>query len=160
MLKVVIAPSEKLSIKAEPVINITAQIQQHLQDILQTLRAHSAIGLCGTHVGIHLQLIVIEIETNSPVFMVNPKILQTSVDKIMSEEGSVSFPGIKVPIQRHKEIKIQYLDYHGNEVIQNLHGLMSICAQHEIDQMNGITLLNGLSKLKRDFYMKKVNKSL
>ncbi len=39
-------------------------------------------------------------------------------------------------------------------------GLLSICAQHEIDQMNGINILDGLSHLKKNILMKKLLKNI
>lgn len=157
-LPIIIAPDIRLQKKSSPVQNISDEIQIILMDILQSLHSNNAIGLCGMHVGIALQLVVIDLNGKSPVFMINPTIAQKSDETIISDEGSVSFPGITVPIVRHKSVTIEYLDYNGSKKIEVMHDLMSICAQHEIDQMNGINILNRFSPMQRDRYLKKVEK--
>lgn len=156
MSKIVVWPDPMLKIKASPVTIVNTEIQTILNNILDVIREQNAIGLSATHIGIPLQLVVILI--NEPIFMVNPIIVEKSDEKSMSEEGSVSFPKITVPIERHNSITVRYLDYCGEEQTIEYFGLTSICIQHEIDQMNGITLLDKLSRLKRDFYIKKLMK--
>jgi peptide deformylase len=157
-LQLVIAPDSRLQKQSSPVQTISHEIQSCLMDILKTLYHHNAIGLCGAHVGIDLQLVVIDLNGNHPIFMVNPMITNQSDETIISNESSVSFPGITVPIMRHKSVTVEYLDYDGNKKIEVMHDLLSICAQHEIDQMNGINILSGFSPMQRDRYLKKVEK--
>ena len=135
---------------------VTSEIQAILNNILIVIRKQNAIGLSANHIGIHLQLVVVLI--NEPIFMVNPIIVHCSVEKYISEEGSISFPRIRVPIERYNSIKVQYLDYFGQSQIVECAGLTGVCIQHEIDQMNGITILDRISPLKRDFYIKKLRK--
>jgi peptide deformylase len=156
MNKIVLWPDIRLKVKAEPVAVVTSEIQEILNNILTVIRKHNAIGLSASHIGIPLQLVVVLI--NEPIFMVNPVIVDFSDEKHTSEEGSISFPRIVVPIERHYSIKVEYLDYFGVTQLVEYSGLTATCIQHEIDQMNGVTLLDRLSPLKRDFYTKKLMK--
>ena len=157
-LPIVMAPDKRLQIKSRPVNFISSDVQMLLKDILNTIHVNEAIGLAGPHVGVDLQVVVIDLDGKSPIFMINPAITQKSDETIMSEEGSVSFPGIKVPIMRHNSVIIEYLDYNGNKKVENMNKLLSICAQHEIDQMNGKNILDGFSQMKKDMYLRKVEK--
>ncbi len=157
-LPIIIAPDKRLQKQSQPVKEISDDIRKLLKDILETLHVNEAIGLAGPHVGIDLQVVVIDLDGSSPIFMINPVITQKSDETIMSEESSVSFPGIKVQIMRHKSVTVEYLDENGNKHISEMNDLMSICAQHEIDQMNGINILHGFSPMKKDMYLKKVEK--
>lgn len=159
-LPIVIAPDPRLNRKSRKVEIVSAEIQQLLNDILQILRENDAIGLSGNHVGIDLQLVVIDLDGKSPLFMVNPNITHKSDEVVKSEEGSVSFPGITVEIIRNKKITVEFLDYNGQKNTVEMDGLLSICAQHEIDQMNGINILDGLSHLKKKILMKKLLKNI
>ena len=156
MSKIVLWPDVRLKIKAKPVESLDDEIRNLLDEILDAINLNKAIGLSGTHIGIDLQLVVVAV--NDPIYMVNPEITYFSNEKIISHEGSVSFPAIEVPIERSNSVVVKYLDYNGIEVVKELNGLESICAQHEIDQMNGITILDRLSRLKREFYLKKMMK--
>lgn len=157
-LPVIVAPDRRLHIKAREVELVSTEIQEILKEILETLHENNAIGLSATHVRIDLQLVVIDLDGKSPIFMVNPIITHKSDEVVESEEGSVSFPGIKVKIMRHKLTKVEFLDCDGQKCVSKMDGLLSICTQHEIDQMNGITILDNLSYKKREFFMKKLTK--
>jgi peptide deformylase len=159
-LPIVIAPNPRLNMKSKKVEIVSAEIQELLKNILKTLHENDAIGLAGNHVGIDLQLVVIDLDRKSPIFMVNPHITHKSDEIVKSEEGSVSFPGITVEIIRHKKITVEFLDYDGQKNTVEMDGLLSICAQHEIDQMNGINILDGLSHLKKKILMKKLLKNI
>jgi peptide deformylase len=159
-LPIIIAPDSRLHKKARKIEEVSTEVQELLNNILATLHETGAIGLTANHIGIDLQLVVIDLDGSSPLFMVNPIINHKSDEMIESEEGSVSFPGIKVSIMRHKIITVDFLDYNGKGHIIEMDGLLSICAQHEIDQMNGITILDGLSHLKKEFFMKKLVKNI
>lgn len=158
MGNVVLWPDSRLKTKAKPVQCVTDEIRNLLDKILEAIRENNAIGLSSNHLGIDLQLVVIAV--NNPIFMINPEIITYSDNKINSEEGSISFPGIKVPIIRSQSVIVEYLDYSGIKVVSEVNGLESICIQHEIDQMNGITILDRLSRLKKEFYIKKLMKNL
>lgn len=157
MSKIVLWPDVRLKVKAKPVEFVNDEVRKLLDQILDVININKAIGLSGTHLGIDLQLVVVAV--NDTIYMVNPEITYFSNEKIISHEGSVSFQGIEVPIERSKSVVVRYLDYHGIEVVKELFGLEAICAQHEIDQMNGITILDRLSHLKKEFYLKKLMKN-
>lgn len=150
-------PNSGLKIKAKEVEAVNDEVRKTLDKILKVIREKNAIGLSANHLGIYLQLVVVAV--NEPIFMINPQIIRYSNEKIMSQEGSVSFIGIEVPISRSSSVVVKCLNYLGEEVTMELNGLEGICVQHEIDQMNGITILDRLSRLKKEFFMKKLLKS-
>jgi peptide deformylase len=74
-------------------------------DLLDTLRAASAIGITATHIGVLKRLAVIELAAAEGVrTYVNPQIVWASADMIRHEEGSVSMPGITEEIERHARV--------------------------------------------------------
>jgi peptide deformylase len=156
MNKILVWPDSGLSIAANNVETVTDETRKILDTILEAIKEKNAIGLSGNHLGIYLKLVVVAV--NEPIFMINPKIVKYSHEKIISQEGSVSFIGIEVQITRSRAIVVNYLNYLGNEVTKELSGLEAIVAQHEIDQMNGITILDRLSRLKKEYFMKKLVK--
>jgi peptide deformylase len=44
------------------------------------------------------------------------------------------------------------------EKLEDMEGLMSVCIQHEIDHLNGVTFVDRISKVKREMIIKKMKK--
>jgi peptide deformylase len=119
-------------------------------DLLDTLRAASAIGITATHIGVLKRLAVIEIaDSDGMRTYVNPQIVWASADMIRHEEGSVSMPGVTEEIERHARVRVSYQDLSGVEKVEEADGLLSVCLQHEVDQLDGIFWISRLSRLKR-----------
>jgi peptide deformylase len=129
-------------------------------DLLDTLRAASAIGITATHIGVLKRLAVIELAASDGVrTYVNPQIVWDSADMIRHEEGSVSMPGVTEEIERHARVRMSYQELSGVEKIEEANGLLSVCLQHEVDQLDGILDLYRLSRLKRDRVVKRFDKT-
>jgi peptide deformylase len=91
---------------------------------------------------------------------VNPKILWSSDETILHAEGSVSMPGISEEVLRAHRVRVGYQTLSGEQAEEDAEGLMSICLQHEIDQLDGIFWLQRLSRLKRDRAVKRFSKQM
>ncbi|MHC5232549.1 peptide deformylase [Brucella sp. LJL56] len=153
-------PDKRLRIVAEPVTLFDGALQELGTDLLDTMRAAPSIGITAPHIGISRRLVVLELPTETgPKFYVNPEILWTSDDKIHHQEGSVSMPGVVDEVERHTRIKIRYQDLNGNEQTDESGGLLAVCHQHEIDQLNGIFWIHRLTRLRRDRLIKRYEKS-
>ena len=68
-------------------------------------------------------------------------------------------PGVVDEVERHARIKIRYQDLDGNEQTEESEGLLAVCHQHEIDQLDGIFWVQRLSRLRRDRLIKRYEKS-
>ncbi|MGA7657140.1 MAG: peptide deformylase, partial [Methylocella sp.] len=77
---------------------------------------------------------------------------------IRHEEGSVSMPGVREEIERHARVRMRYLDLSGVEQVEEADGLLAICLQHEVDQLDGLFWIDRLSRLKRERIIKRFDK--
>ncbi len=59
-------------------------------------------------------------------------------------------PGVTDEIERHARVRVRYQDLDGAEHGEEADGLLAVCHQHEIDQLDGIFWIDRLSRLKRD----------
>lgn len=89
----------------------------------------------------------------------NPEILSLGGDNAEGLEGSVSMPGLQVPVMRPQRVRIAYDDETGARHELDFEGLQARIAQHEIEQVGGIFFLERLSRLKRDMAIKRWKKS-
>ena len=67
-------------------------------------------------------------------------------------------PGVTDELERHARVRVRSRGLDGAEREEEAEGLMAICLQHEIDQLDGIFWIDRLSKLKRDRLIKRFEK--
>lgn len=152
-------PDPRLREKAEPVGHFDDELRGLAQDLAQTMRAAPGIGITAPHIGVPQRVVVIQLETDpSPRTFINPQIVWTSPDMLRHVEGSVSMPGVTDEIERHARVRVRYCALDGTEHEEEADGLMAVCHQHEIDQLDGIFWIDRLTRLRRDRLIKKFDK--
>ena len=152
-------PDRRLGAVAEPVSVFDEDLHHLATDCADTMHAAPGIGITAPHIGILKRLVVIELSREAgPRTYVNPVILWASGDMIRRTEGSVSMPGVAENIERHARVRVSYQGLDGIEQVEEADGLLAVCHQHEIDQLNGIFWIQKLSRLKRDRLIKRYEK--
>ncbi len=73
-------------------------------------------------------------------------------------EASVSLPGIVGAVVRPERVRVAFQDLDGRDQTLSADGLLSVCLQHEIDQLDGVFWLQRLSRLRRDRILKRIAK--
>ncbi|MCD7110301.1 peptide deformylase [Rhizobium sp. DKSPLA3] len=154
-------PDIRLKTPAAPVTTFDRDLAALAGDLLDTMRAAPGIGITGPHIGILKAITVIETDaTTGPRIFVNPQILSAGTDMIRHMEGSVSMPGFTDAVERPATVTVRYQTLDGDWREENADGLLSICLQHEIDQINGLFWLQRLSRLKRERLVKRYEKAV
>jgi peptide deformylase len=145
-----------------PVERVDDDLRQLMDDMLETMYAAPGIGLAAIQVGVPRQVIVMDLarqdEPPEPRFFVNPEILWASDETAPYEEGCLSVPEVYDEVDRPARVKLRYLDYHGQEVVEEAEGLFAVCIQHEMDHLKGVLFIDHLSRLKRDRAVARVRK--
>lgn len=156
---IVTFPDSRLRLVAAPVTVFDANLRDLATDLLDTIRAVPGIGITAPHIGIAQRVVVIELSAAAGVrTYVNPTIVWSSSDLARRQEASVSMPGVGDEIDRPARIRVQYQDLTGAEQIEEADGLLAVCHQHEIDQLDGIFWIQRLSRLKRERLVKRYEK--
>ncbi len=152
-------PDPRLRQKAEPINDIDGEVRTLARDLTETMHGAPGIGITAPHIGVLRQLVVIQLESDAePHIYINPQIAWTSPEMIRHVEGSVSMPGVTEEIERPQRVRVRYKRLDGTEHEEEAEGLMAVCLQHEIDQLEGIFWIDRLSKLKRDRLIKRFEK--
>jgi len=118
-----------------------SNILEIYQTMFEALPKYNAIGLASIQLGIPKRIVVANIDNNK-IFAVNPEIIWKSEETNTMEEGNVSIPNIKIAITRPKKIKVKFQNERGEEQILEADNLLATCIQHEIEQLDGISILN------------------
>lgn len=164
IFKVLIAPDPKLQEVAKPVEKVDKSIQKFIEDLKETAKANSGAGIAATQVGVNKRIFIMDIssyisEDKNLYVVINPEVTYRSEETWVAEEGCISFPVIgRVPVERPENIKMNYLDYNGNKKEIHASGWLARGFLHEIDHLNGVTMIDHVSKLKHSFYVKKLKK--
>ena len=158
----VIIPDSKLRLVSEPVKEITGEIRQLADDMLETMYDAPGVGLAAIQIGVPVRMVTMDVskseEERQPMVLINPEILWASEETAPYEEGCLSVPEIYDEVERPARVKLRYLDYHGNQVEEDAEGLFAVCIQHEMDHLEGVLFIDHLSRLKREQAIKKVKK--
>ena len=101
---------------------------------------------------------VLELAPGKARVYVNPQIIWSSDELQTHKEGSISMAPAMETVERPACVQVTYQDIGGTPVTEEASGLLAVCLQHEIDQLNGIFWLQRLSRLKRDRLVKKWEK--
>ena len=159
---IITVPSEILKKISEPIEKIGTNEKKLVKDLFDTMYASKGIGLAAVQVGILKRILVIDVSTKDeqkkPISLINPIIKRLSDDTSVYEEGCLSIPETFIEIERPKICEIEYIDLDGNKKELKCDGLMSTCVQHEINHLDGKLIIDHLSKLKKDFIIKKISK--
>ncbi len=159
--KILTEPDPFLRQISQDVEKVDNSIKKLMDDMIDTMYAAPGIGLAAIQIGVPKRVIVIDTskeEEKKPLYLVNPKIILKSKYNSSYEEGCLSVPGQFAEIDRPKQCNITYLDYNGNSKKLVAQGLLATCIQHEMDHLQGILFIDYLSKLKKNFIVKKLSK--
>ncbi len=152
-------PDPRLREIAEPVTAFDADLRVLADDLLETMREASGLGITASHIGVAKRLAVIELEDGTGVrIYVNPRTVWASDEMSSYKEGSVSMQGVLEDVERPARVRIAYQDLDGAEQIEEADGLLAVCLLHEIDQLDGIFWLQKLSRLRKDRVVKRYEK--
>ena len=157
-LKILIFPDPKLRKVAKRIDKFDKSLEMLSKNMLKTMYEAEGIGLAATQVDIHIRLVVMDLseERNEPRVFVNPEYTILDKSPFTYEEGCLSIPGFNEEISRPSKILLKWQDLQGKFHEEKPDGIFTVCAQHEIDHLDGKLFVDYLSPIKRDRIRKKL----
>lgn len=121
-------------------------VRELARDMLVSMYAARGIGLAAPQIGVHQQLLVIDLEledpASPPLVLINPEITATGGSICTYEEGCLSIPGVYLDVVRPSVVEVSYRDAMGRPKRMKADGLMARCIQHELDHLNGVLFVD------------------
>ena len=153
-------PDPRLRTAAEPVDEITDEVRDIWQDMIDTMDAMPGVGLAAPQIGIMLQLAVVDASDgrNRRIRLANPTILDASSVMNDHEEASPNLPGVYAKVRRPRGVSVRFMDESGTYVRRDFVGLEATSVQHQIDHLRGKMYFDRLSKVKRDMLLRRARK--
>jgi peptide deformylase len=157
-LEVLTVANPALHEKARPVEpeEFGPEMVKYGQKLMKTMRESNGAGLAAPQVGDGRRILVMLTETDGAMLMANPVIRQKSGRLASTKEGCLSIPGERVSVKRSDAVEVSYMDSMGSECLCVLTGFLSAVVQHEIDHLDGITLLDKMKHYNRRRYLKRL----
>lgn len=159
ILKILEFPDPRLRTKATPVEVVDDDLRNFIGDMFETMYDAPGIGLAATQVNFHKRLLItdVSVDKDEPHVLINPRIVEKD-GVITTDEGCLSVPGYYEEVERAEHIKVQFLDREGIAHELEVHGLLAVCIQHEVDHLDGKLFVDYLSEAKRSRIRKKLEK--
>ena len=146
---------------AAPVTDMTPDIQQLIDDMVQTMYAAPGIGLAATQVGVPLRIFIADISSGHNqadlVIFINPQLVEADGAQY-EEEGCLSVPGLNTTVVRPTRAVVKGLARDGREHVVEGTGLLARCLQHELDHLDGTLFVDRLRGLQKTLIVRKIKK--
>jgi peptide deformylase len=154
---------EVLHQPAAPVAEITSEIQQLIDDMIQTMYAAPGIGLAATQVGVPLRIFVADVSGGQNaaelITFINPVFVERHGTQ-REEEGCLSVPGFNATVVRPARAIVKGLGRDGSEQVIEATGLLARCFEHEMDHLDGLVFVDRLRGLQKDLILRRIKKLL
>ncbi len=161
---ILIAPDPRLKTVSKAVETVDSALRRLAEDMIESMYAAIGVGLAAVQIGVPRRLIVMDLAKKGgekePKIYVNPRLLWSSDETAVCEEGCLSLPDIWEEVERPARIRAEFLDIEGKRRTLEAEGLLATCLQHEMDHLEGVLFVDHISRLKRAMAMKKLAKRL
>ena len=130
------------------------------ENLTETMENFTGIGLSANQCGIMERAFVMysDVKKKEIIACFNPKIISESEEKILMDEGCLTYPGLWVKVKRPEGIEVMYEDENGKKQEKALFGLEARVFQHEMDHMLGTNFTAKVSRLRLDRAKKRLKK--
>ncbi|MCD6355156.1 MAG: peptide deformylase [Prolixibacteraceae bacterium] len=143
---------------AKPIEKDSEEVSKIIENMWETMYYSDGVGLAAPQVGLSIRLFLVdassgadeepELKDFKKVF-INPKIIETTGEKWIMNEGCLSLPNIREDVTRPDEVRIKYQDENFEEHDEVFKGFAGRIIQHEYDHLGGILFIDHLTPLKK-----------
>jgi peptide deformylase len=144
---------------AETVRAITPDVQQLIDDMIETMHAAPGVGLAAPQVGVGQRICVIDLSVGARPselhVLINPELLVR--DGLQLEnEGCLSLPGFTATVPRPAHVAVRALDRTGRLREVEGTGLLARALQHEMDHLEGRLYVSRLPRMRRGVLLRRL----
>ncbi len=139
----------------DPVLRASAVAVEHFDESLRgeiermgrLMDDALGVGLAATQIGVLHRVLVYKAYVDDPLTaLVNPVLEWSSEERESAEEGCLSIPGVHVEVERAARVRVRARDPYGEELEVEAEGLPARVIQHEMDHLEGVLILDRISR--------------
>jgi peptide deformylase len=150
-----------LRTRARPVDRFDEDLREEVERMGELMTDALGVGLAATQLGVMHRVLVYRVHQQSPVAaLVNPEIEWSGSESESLEEGCLSLPGVHVDVDRAVHVRVRAQNERGEPIAIEASGLEARVIQHEIDHLDGVLVLDRISRSQRKEAMKALRAAL
>jgi peptide deformylase len=139
-----------LRASAVPVERFDEGLRREVATMGELMGDALGIGLAATQVGVLHRVLVFRAFEEDPIqALVNPVIEWSSEEREVAEEGCLSLPGVHLEVERAARVRVSARDELGEPLELEAEGLRARVIQHEVDHLDGVLILDRVSREQR-----------
>jgi peptide deformylase len=132
---------------AVPVERFDETLQAEIERMGALMSDALGIGLAANQIGVSHRVLVYRTDAEHEITaLVNPVLEWASEETEIAEEGCLSLPGVHIEVQRPAQVRVRAQDATGSEVVVEAQELEARVIQHEIDHLDGVLILDRVSR--------------
>ena len=136
-----------LRASALPVERFDDTLRAEIERMGELMHDALGVGLAATQLGVLHRVLVYRAYSDDPLTaLVNPVLEWKSEELEIAEEGCLSLPGVHVDVERPVQVRVSAQDANGKKIKVEAEGLEARVIQHEIDHLNGVLILDLISR--------------
>ena len=146
----------------KPVETDSEDLQQLIDNMIETMHAAKGIGLAAPQIGRTERLFVVDVSPmeedfeeagielpEQPMVFLNAEVVEEAREDAEFEEGCLSIPDIHEVVVRPEALTLSYLDRDFNKHEETFDGMLARVIQHEYDHVDGVLFIDHLTAFKR-----------
>lgn len=123
------------------------------KELVAFMHENKALGVAANQVGVPYRVFAMRGHPENFVCF-NPKIVETSSNDILLEEGCLSYPGLVVKIKRTQSLRVRFNLPNGDTETKTFTGMTARVFQHEYDHLEGVRFYDKANRFHRDKALK------
>jgi peptide deformylase len=153
--------------KSLRVKRVDSDVQQLVEDMIETMHTADGIGLAAIQIGVPERIIVVQLpedmkdaegeedegrlhpEAGKLYVVINPELVRASHEMEDGIEGCLSVPGWIGEVSRHQSITVRGMDRQGKRVRIKADGVLARVFQHEMDHCDGVLFTDHIEDMEK-----------
>jgi peptide deformylase len=123
-----------------------------LSEMRRVCDVENGVGLAAPQIGVLKRAVFIwpNRKGGEALFMLNPWIVHKGPVKATENEGCLSYPGVRCPVERFTVVRVRYVDEYFQTREQQFIYYAARVVQHELDHLDGICRVGEAWRIRRD----------
>jgi len=139
-----------LRTKARPVERFDDALRDEVRRMGELMIDAIGVGLAANQVGVLNRVLVYRVHQQAPIAaLINPEIEWSGNEEEILEEGCLSLPAVHVDVERPVNVRVSAFDEYGEPITIEASGLEARVIQHEMDHLDGVLVLDRISRQQR-----------
>jgi peptide deformylase len=144
---------------APPVVEFDRDLAKLANKMIRIMHDAPGVGLAATQLGYMRRMLVYDVD-DGPQALVNPEIVDASPETEVGEEGCLSIPGARMPVERALRVRVAAQDVRGRAIEIEAEELEARVIQHELDHLNGVLIVDRTTREARAEVLRRLRETV